>query len=234
MWSLPDIRRLNEEAVAVAQSERSYEAQARDLVDGDGDPAMCEFCYHNEEPTEAVYGTVYYDPFSDDPKGVIFECYMCRENGYYSEHYFECDDCGRMHVLNYTWELYRASSEDGAELCIPCYAKRCIEDESRWLRLTPEVIDGLNFEQVRSAPHIRVVSGPVPEGLEHFESSVCLDSSSGGRVTGFSSSESTPDGGVRELQKLLRKAADEGHERAMLVCDAGWQFAVDIGVYVDA
>jgi hypothetical protein len=53
-----------------------------------------------------------------------------------------------------------------------------------------------------------------------------------GMVRGFSSADSTPDSGVRELRDELTAAMEDGNKRALLILDGGYQFAVSIGVYV--
>jgi hypothetical protein len=37
---------------------------------------------------------------------------------------------------------------------------------------------------------------------------------------------------VQELRDLLAQAKEDGHERAILILDAAYRFAVSIGVYV--
>ena len=61
-----------------------------------------------------------------------------------------------------------------------------------------------------------------------------LDSSTGGLVLGFSSCAPTTDSGVEELREILHAAKAEDHKRAILILDGAYQFAVSIGVYVDA
>ena len=75
---------------------------------------------------------------------------------------------------------------------------------------------------------------PVPDSIEEYGSGVTLDSSSGGLVSGFSSCASSPNSGVEELQSLLHEAREEGQDRAILILDGTYQFAVSIGVYVPA
>ena len=231
MWSLPNIAALNDEAHRKAMSGE-FERALEELIDPDtGEPAAC--MYAGEECEGELRGELYYDIFSDDPKGVIFLC--DRHWGYYgspAEGYFYCDDCGRLFIENYTWELYSHYDEDeGALLCLNCYAQRVIEDDSRWITLDEDEIEALDFERVRKAPHIFAVNGP-RHCLELVDC-VTFDSMTGGRVTGLESCESTPDGGVEELKEILRRAREMGYPRALMVLDGAYQFAVRIGVYVN-
>jgi hypothetical protein len=75
------------------------------------------------------------------------------------------------------------------------------------------------------------VPADCPESLK-FLGNVEFDSMSGCRIRGFSSADDTPDAGVQEIRDLLARAREDGHERAILILDAGYQFAVSIGVYV--
>ena len=237
MWSLPDINRLNKSA-----ADAAFQAKCDKEVKGKA-KLQCEFC---DKPATKTSRQYWYDIFSNDPKGVIGLCQE-HENDFGSipEGYFYCDACGRLFIQNYTWENYFTEGEDGELVCLNCAAEKYVRNQDNWINLEGEedldfpgqifspAIEELDFERVRKAPHIIAVEGPIPDGIEKFDS-VTLDSFSGGRVTGFSSSESSPDGGVSEMQDILRKARDAGHSEALLILDGGFQFCVSIGVYVRA
>lgn len=235
MWSLPDIKRLNEEAASKAR-----QAEIKKLMTG-RKKMNCDFC-----DEVATSRQIWFDIFSDDAKGVLGMCEKCEdEQGYCPEGYFWCDDCQRLFINNYTWENYYHVSDDGEMVCLNCYAKRYVGDPENWISLESVTqedeggneseyvpgIEELTFEQVQKSPHIIAVGGPIPAGLKFFMG-VTLDSFSGGRVTGFSSSESSPEGGVGELQDSLRSAKAAGYQEAMLILDGAYQFCVSIGVYV--
>lgn len=226
MWSLPDINRMNSEAAASAKRlERAVRTGKLD-----GKTLTCE--HESDECSGKLYHHLWYDIFSDDPKGVLTLCE--HHDGYYGlpdEGFFECDDCNRVMVENYTWEYYRVLVDD-AILCLPCAAARYIAEDDNWIALTPENIDGLNFDQVRKAKHVIGVEMPVPKTIT-FIDNVEVDGSTGGRLTGFSSSESSPTGAVEELRGILRDQMAAGATRALLILDAAYQFSVSIGVYVD-
>jgi hypothetical protein len=228
MWSLPDIARLNSRAT----DSRVALHNAVETGFLNGEALECE--HEDENCTDELRRYLWYDIFSDDPKGVLTLCE--RHDGYFgspTEGYFTCDSCQRIMPENYTWELYYVHDEaTGESLCLPCAAERYIAHEENWIELTPENIEGVDFKRVRQAKHVIGVKMPVPKSIEAYGNGITLDSSSGGMVRGFSSADSTPDAGVRELRDELTAAMEEGHKRALLILDGGFQFAVSIGAYV--
>src|SRR5450759_2645389 len=99
MWSLPEITRLNSEAHTgkrrlIAQAERVNRSNATD--------EKCEHC-----EARATSATPWFDIFSNDPKGLLFECDECRDRYGAPEGYFHCEGCDRLLIENYTWEQYR-------------------------------------------------------------------------------------------------------------------------------
>lgn len=222
MWCLPNINSMN--LHAHLEATKLEKAAATGKLDRK--VIRCDRC-----EKKATNIQLYYDIFSDDPKGLIGQC--ADHEGYGTEGYFYCGDCDRLMVENYTWELYFAHTEDGDTVCLPCYAKRTINDPHQWIQLDEEAIGALDFEIVRTnARHLIGVEMPVPKGIKKYGEGVLLDGSSGGRIRGFSSSESTPDGGVEDLKSELRRAASEGYTEALLILDGAYQFCVSIGVYV--
>lgn len=227
MWSLPDIVRMNAEAASASAREALLRA-VRQHLDSEGNPIHCDFC---ENEAEEVLQ--WFDIFSDDSKGVVA---MCSEHydayGSTPEGYFWCDGCERLTVENYTWELYSVSTESG-QFCLNCHRENELLNPDNWIPLTEEDIAGVNFERVRHAKHLIAVGQHTPEGLT-FVGNVEFDSMSGGRIRGYCSADNTPDAGVQEIRDLLAEASEDGHKRAILILDAGYQFAVSIGVYVPA
>jgi len=220
MWSLPDISRLNAEAETNA---KVFEKELKKKSNG-----VCDDC--NKKAVEKI---PYYDIFSEDIKGINKVCDRHRDS--LSENYFYCDGCDRTFINNYTWELYFHDTEDGERLCLPCLAQRIIADHDKehWIELNPDNINAIDWERVRQAPHCIAVKMPTPKGIKTFGSCTTFDSMSGGRVTSFSSADSTPDSGVDELKHTLHSAWCDGYKRALLIMDGAYQFAVDIQVYVD-
>ena len=212
MWSLPDIQQMNSEA---ASQQKQFETMLRTGKDG-RKKIKCE----SDDDTCAgdIHLTPWYDIFSDDIKGITATC-EGHDQGI-PEGFFYCDGCNRTIVENYTWELYYAI-HDGSQLCLPCFAYEVLRDEERWTPLTDEAIDALNFNHVRKAPHCIGVSMPVPKEIR-FVNNVEFDSSTGHCISG---------GGVEELKETLRQLKSEGETRAILILDAGYQFAVSVGVY---
>jgi hypothetical protein len=227
MWSLPDIARLNSRA----SDSRVALQNAAETGFLNGEALECE--HEGDNCTDELRRYLWYDIFSDDPKGVLTLCE--RHDGYFgspTEGYFTCDSCQRIMAENYTWELYYVHDKDGEILCLVCAAERYIANETNWIELTPENIEAVDFKRVRQAKHVIGVKMPVPKSIEPYGDGVTLDSSSGGMVRGFSSADSTPDSGVRELRDELTAAMEDGNERALLIVDGGYQFAVHLGVYV--
>jgi hypothetical protein len=111
MWSLPDLKRLNEDA------EKFNSTLNQIVITGkteDGEPLVCEWAGHDGKCEGEVRAYEYYDIFSDVPKGYLALCE--KHDGYYgspSEGYFECDACQKIFIENYTWELYRHDDEAG-------------------------------------------------------------------------------------------------------------------------
>ena len=144
-----------------------------------------------------------------------------------------CPACRFAEGQQHTWERYETRDEHGNSLCLPCAAKQYIEDDSNWIRLTDEDIAVVTFDVIRKAKHVIGVEMPVPKGIELVDS-VTLNSSTGGIVRDFSTADGTPDRGVELIRDILTQAKNHGHKRAILIPDAAYQFAVSIGVYVDA
>lgn len=224
MFQLPNITEMNQRA-ATADYQARLQRMIERLEDEDGDALGCEFCDAPAARTE-----LYYDVFSPEAKGVAAFCE--EHDGYWSDTYFHCDGCDRLHVLNYTWEYYRHVDDGGNELCLPCYAREYLADDGNWIPLTAEGIESVDFEQVRRAPHLIAVRMPIPDGIEPV-GAVSLDSTTGGLITGLSSSEPSMDGALGEIRALLKQARAEGNTSAVLILDGAYQFSVSVGVYVD-
>ncbi len=218
MWSLPDIRRLNKEAV------RNATKLNKALETGylDGIKIKCDWC---DKPAEHIYP--WYDIFSDVTKGIIG---LCEEHDHYygspSEGFFICDDCERVFITNYTWELYYTDTEDGERICLNCAFDRYIKKEKHWINSLKEV----NWERVGRSPHIIPVAGKRWEEHLEFVDNVEFDKYTGEKITGFSSTSSRGDG-LNDLRELIKKALSE-YKQCILILDAAYQFAVSIGVYV--
>jgi hypothetical protein len=212
MWSLPDIRRMNQEAMEVGfkkQLQAQLKCRAR---------VVCLFC---DKRATKNSRQEWFDIFSDQPKGVIG---LCKKHdgdlGGVPEGYFFCDACGRLFIQNYTWENYFAETDTGAIVCLNCRAKEYIEDNEHWMQLDEATIDEIDFDVVRKAPHLIAVEGPIPEGLKFYDN-VEFDSYTGSPL----------GGGIPALKNILKQASEE-YSEAILILDAAYQFAVSIGVYV--
>ena len=219
MWSLPDIQRMNSQAF---QTKKKLENAVR-TGRLDRKKLKCEWEGHSSPCEGDLRHYLWFDVFSADPKGILTLC--DHHDGYYgnpSEGYFTCEGCGRVMTENYTWELYHAEHH-GTQLCLPCFAEEILTDEARWIRLTHENIDALDSDDARKAPHCIGAKMPVPKAIR-FVNNVEFDSMDGHCISG---------GGLEELKETLRQLKDEGEDRAILILDAAYQFAVSIAVYAE-
>lgn len=215
MWSLPDIKKLNEEAELKWKGRKSLKPEQ--ILKG-------HTCEHCDNPATMYFNT--YDIFSDVPKSQIFLCN--KHDGYYMsppEGYFICDECNRVFIENYTWESYSHTDEDG-EVCLNCYFDREIKNKENWIKSVKEI----TMDRVRKAKHLIPVSGTHWKKYLKFIGNTELDSSSGKKITG-SSSTSSVDDGLNELRDLV-KVALKNKKECIFILDGAYQFAVSIGVYI--
>lgn len=218
MWSLPNIQRMNSEAF---QMKKKFESAVRTGV-LDRKRLKCE--WHDHDTPSQCDGELrhylWFDIFSDDPKGVLTLCE--HHDGYYgspSEGFFTCDDCERVMIEHITWEVYHTTVDDSI-LCLPCAAARFLADADNWIQLTDERIDAIGFDDVRKAKHVIGVEMPVPDGIELVDC-VTFDSMDGHGI----------DGDVETLKGYLRQLQAEGEDRAVIILGGGFQFAVRVSVY---
>lgn len=211
MWSLPDISRLN----ANAAKDAAKIKRAAKTGKLDGEKLKCE---HYNAPNGCdgkVTGEPWYDIFSDDPKGIVSLCKHHRED--YSdtpEGYFRCDECGRLMVENYTWERYETNGS-----CLNCARDAYLKNDLNWIVLKGPVPQ-VPFDTIRKTPHLIAVGQGTPKGLALIGNAE-FDSTSGQQISGD------------DIRTMLAEAKGNGHHRAILILDAGYQFAVSIGVYVE-
>jgi hypothetical protein len=240
MWSLPDIVRLNAEAAQDARQHRLEKEIAHPQEHS------CEVCGWDGKETSADYGYLWFDIFSDDPKGAIF---VCEEHDGYTgspmEGYFQCGECDRVFIENYTWEYYSTIVEC-EQLCLPCALKRHLEDDSNWIdpsRVREVVIDPtpdwdevfdpetgvLNLARTK---HLIGVEMPLPDAIT-FITNLEFDSGSGRLLA---TTSTTYPGGTGEQAALeaIQELAEEGYTRFLPILDAGYQFAISIGLYVNS
>jgi hypothetical protein len=214
MWALPEIHRLNEEASRLAKV--NLNKTEKQLCRGE----RCEMC-----DSKAVHATPWYDVFSDDPKGYIYQCKKHSMEGL-PEGYFYCDRCGRDFIENYTWEYYFHDDPKTCErICLNCALDDEINNDENWITNVKEV----TFDRVREAKHLIPVKGEHWTKYLHFIGNTTLDSMTGAKVTGFSSS-STREDGLSELRDLVAKALGEAG-KCSIILDGAYQFAVSLGVY---
>src|SRR5690242_13314442 len=119
MWSLPDINRLNANAAANAKNLHREAACKR--------KPNCEIHGCTEPSLES---TLWFDIFSDDPKGVIHTC--AAHSAEDDADLFRCENCERVIVDHYTHERYRVELH-GDVLCLKCAADRYFDIPRHWI-----------------------------------------------------------------------------------------------------
>lgn len=233
MWSQPDIVRMNANAKAsvrtLREKQRKPETNECEIDYGHRDEAL------DSTPHPAAYAHEYYDIFSEDPKGLVFVCEDADEQGMWRESFFDCDNCNRLFVTNYTWENYSTEYDD-ATVCIPCALKLYMADEDNWI--DPKLVKKIDLEgadkpffyhaedqpdgeytlNLSRVKHVMAVDMPIPKSLvfiDNFE----FDSYNGHQISG------------RDFE-VFEQAVDEGYDKVLVVLDAAYQFSVSIGVYV--
>ena len=230
---------MNEKAAQAAQL-RQLEKEAEHP-----EKHNCEVCGWDGKEQPATYGYLWFDIYSDDPKGVI---QLCEDhNGYTGspcEGYFTCDDCYRVLVENHSWELFYVIVNECEQLCLPCALKRYLNDDSNWIRtdaVTSVVLDPNADElfdpdsgvlNLARAPHLIGVRMPVPASITFIES-LEFDSCTGQMLA---TTSSTFGLGVGEsaAMRVITDLAEQGHEKFFVILDAAYQWSTSIGVYVDA
>lgn len=211
MWSLPDIKSMNERAVANAEAIQKE-------ADG-AEPHVCDYC---DQPAEHHY--LWHDIFSDDAKGVVHLCDRHDDGGVIYEDHFDCDGCGRLMVDHYTWERYRVEL-DGETLCLACAAERYFADDGNAVdpakleqvveeRGLPLISDDGKVLNLYAARHVLAVKQPLPKGVKFIENF-----------------ENANNAGVFDTRGILETIKAQT-KPVFVVLDAAYQFSVSIGLYV--
>jgi len=246
MWSLPDLDRLNERAVALAEvvSQLDEHPCSSGIDPETGKPFECDSCGEsvvdeegnlksNEDGCSESQIIEYYDPFSDDPKGYAAYCPDCV--AYLDESYFYCQSCERYVINNYTWEMYLVTTDEGDAICSRCAAKEFFGGDEGWFRPSDEGFDSVSAHDIRSIRHascsgLKIGELGLPYEFTLFDT-VCVDSMSGGPVYGSRSGafEQT----VSAVKEVLSRVREEHPDAEVaILMGAAYQFAVDIDIYV--
>lgn len=223
MWSLPNIVSMN--ARAAAQAVKLRRAARR----GPGKRQRCE-AYGCEQL--AAKSELWFDIFSDDPKGIVHTCddHIAEESG----ELFECDACHRLMLDHITHERYGVSLDGEKTLCLKCAAEEYFNDPENWIapRSVKSVVlepydPGLNGNNVPlfsaetgvvnlgQCRHVLGVRQPLPNGIR-FVDNMEFDSDGGFQISG------------RKPIELVQSL----DEPFCPVLDAAYQFAMSVGIYV--
>ena len=219
MWSLPDIKQLN--AVAASETADLDNALETGYYHGEQIECQCKDWGINSCGGQVVY-YLWFDIFSDDPKGVLG---LCEHHSEYTgdpvEGFFTCCYCGRVMIENYTWEKYSTWVDSYEEyMCLPCALSLYIREPENWIELTDENIAKIDFEQFRHSPHLIGSEMPVPDAIKFFDNAE-FDSMDGHQISGDT------------IQVILTRAMDAGYSKVLLILDSAYQFAISIGIYVE-
>lgn len=105
----------------------------RDLFEGDGGYAECDYC---REP--AIHAFPVYNPADavrEPPVEGAYDiarvCGACYHDGTYLEDRFYCDHCGKLFAFNHSWDVLAVvDRESGEVFCQKCYAEHELEPVS--------------------------------------------------------------------------------------------------------
>ena len=142
-------------------------------------------------------------------------------------------------VENYSGELYHSMDEDGERICLRCAADEYIADGYNWIALTDWDIATVTYGTLWRARHVLGVKMPVPKQIQlfdriAFESLTCGQGDQSSLVRGFGRADLTPEAAAELIREILEEAKDAGNDRAILIVDGAYEFAISIGVYVPA
>lgn len=190
MWSLPSLKQLNTADRRLKLGKRTK-------------------CEHYDCTNTATHRDEIYNLFSDKPKYFFRGC--DDHHAEYEEDNFHCEGCGRVQVLNLTWEKYQHESG----VCLNCAFDEAILDETNYIRDISEI----TLERLKKAPHVIPVSGTHWQKHLNFVGNAEYDSTDGHQISGLTIKE--------EVAEALKK-----HKQVFVCLDGAFQFAVSIGFYV--
>lgn len=173
MFSLPNIKAMHERAIKEREEVKREKTFRCDDCGEEFNIAECR------EQGQVYFIEEFHDSLSEGVKGLIYYCPACVEQHeerwgrpYSPDDYFECEDCQQLHVVNYSWEIYRKITEDGEELCIPCHRARALADEDYWLRNHEDIAERCSsVERLAAwAKHLSCIGSEYdwPEGVKSF------------------------------------------------------------------
>jgi len=207
MWALPDISRLNTVA------EKNYKNKQNIH-----EKNSCDYCNK-----KALIWQEYYDVFSNYPKGEIALCEgHHNSSGIVCEGYFYCNNCGKLHIENYTWEDYY-TIVNGEQFCLNCALDIYLSEDSNFIH--KKEIDKISFDMIRKAPHLIPVAGTYDKKILNFVGNVEFDNTDGHCINGDD---------INDLKEFCAQAiAKSSKKRCVLILDGAYQFAISIGIYYE-
>lgn len=232
MFSLPNIKALSDRAAKA----REHVRRSKTL--------KCDDCQERfPKAAEGRYVEETFGPFNLKPEGMIILCPKCAQKAeelhgesFDPESYFRCSDCGNVHVVNYSWEIYRVVTEDGEELCRHCAAKRAARDENpAWLVTQAEIeraTENVEALQRYKPAHLTCIGGhDLPAGLVSFRDTPEYEAAG---LNWFSKMECGGWGGSNfpaEVRECCLEAF-EHYSKVMVVIGEAGQFQMYLDVVV--
>ncbi len=234
MWSLPDIQRLNRERLETAK-KLEYAVRTGVL---DGKTLRCECGKNDKNCRGPLEHKLWYDIYSDSPRGIVTQCEFHRTRFGRPENFFLCRDCERWMTKTYIYALPFEIDEDGWPVCLRCAGERYVENEDNWIRLREEDICAVTFSSIQRARHVLDVCMPSPDAsspaarkIQLFDR-VPLDNETFGLISGIGCQDPTPESAVEMIREILEEARHAKHDSALLIIDGVFQCAFTLGVYV--
>jgi hypothetical protein len=220
MWSLPNISKLNANAVEnYKKVKRSKPLRGK----------KCEFC----EASPAAYREEVYDIFGDKdvPKSYILICNDCSDHGklHEDESIFWCNGCNRYHVTNYTWENYYTFVNE-EKVCLRCAFEAHLKEPGSWTTDAPTEI---TLNDLKKIPHVIAVESTYWEDSLIFIGNAEFDSTDGHQISGDSLTEIVGRALAQAAARDIITSTLEDAPRCIILLDAGYQFAVSFGVYIE-
>jgi len=96
----------------------------RELINDDGETAICEYCDQPATEGLALYNPA--DALRDPPVAGIYatlvRCESCCDDGAGEDDIFHCDGCGSWFVVNHSWDVVATMTDEGW-MCQKCAAE---------------------------------------------------------------------------------------------------------------
>ena len=204
MYVGDDLIRLNDKATV-----REYQDRINSGI-------TCDWCDQPAKRTVEYYNPA--DEVRTPPLTGIYSvsviCDECYDKGYYLDEAFYCDGCGKLFVINHSWDLLAVLTDDGYA-CQKCFIEYYLESVT-----LGQVIEDLhshntgNWKRINNIPgHEKIWSGEYSDWSD---------------FPGHTSPESL----AGELVELINDRDDIAYNTKVYpVVTHGYQFSVVLGIF---